>query len=174
MNVCNMIKVVRIVFVFSFLLELSAQSNIYTWRDGQRLQTIYLSRDYIAEIQNGKQVKIIEVRDPKLKFFLSKGSLPKTHSDMYSEVFEEMEGGRKMTLPGDIFIEFKKDLDEKNIRIWANTHNLTLLQKVNSTRNIYRIKTSPGIENIHLANELLTQNEIKSSFPNWWRDSARR
>ena len=79
-----------------------------------------------------------------------------------------------MTLPGDIFVEFKEDLDEKNIRVWADTQKLTLHEKINSTRNIYRIKTSPGIENIHLANKLLTQSEIKSAFPNWWRESSRR
>ncbi|MBP9887301.1 MAG: hypothetical protein KBF93_13445 [Leptospiraceae bacterium] len=174
MVIFKIIRIVGFILVFIFLAQLNAKSIEYIWRDGERLQTIYLNVGYIAEIQNGKQVKMMEVRDPKLKSFLSKGFLPKTHSNMYSEVFEEVEGGRKMTLPGDIFVEFKEDLDEKNIRVWADTQKLTLHEKINSTRNIYRIKTSPGIENIHLANKLLTQSEIKSAFPNWWRESSRR
>ena len=161
MVIFKIIRIVGFILVFIFLAQLNAKSIEYIWRDGERLQTIYLNVGYIAEIQNGKQVKMM-------------GFLPKTHSNMYSEVFEEVEGGRKMTLPGDIFVEFKEDLDEKNIRVWADTQKLTLHEKINSTRNIYRIKTSPGIENIHLANKLLTQSEIKSAFPNWWRESSRR
>lgn len=174
MVICKIIRIVGILFGFLFLAKITAKSIEYTWRDGQRLHTVYLSESYIAEIKNGKQVQMIEVRDPKLKSLLSKGFLPKTHSEAYSEVFEEVEGGRKMTLPGDIFVEFNEDLDEKNIRVWADTQKLTLFEKINSTRNIYRIKTNPGVANIHLANKLLTQKEIKSAFPNWWRESDHR
>lgn len=172
----------KLFFVFltiSGLFILSANPISFTWVDGDRQQVIYLNPNLIAElpthfVSKDKNPRIISNSDSKLKAAIAKGSLPKSHANSYSEVFEETEGGRKMTLPGDIFVEFDPSWSESKVKEWASIQNLSILQKLNSIRNIYRIKTAPGIESLHLANRLLAQEGVKSSFPNWWRESSHR
>ena len=62
MVIFKIIRIVGFILVFIFLAQLNAKSIEYIWRDGERLQTIYLNVGYIAEIQNGKQVKMMEVK----------------------------------------------------------------------------------------------------------------
>jgi hypothetical protein len=79
-----------------------------------------------------------------------------------------------MTLPGDIFVEFDDTWDESYVKNWVAMQNLSIHGKLNSNKNMYRIKSNPGIESLHLANRLLTLPGIKAAFPNWWRESAVR
>ena len=172
----------RILFCFILfgISALSAQTNRFIWQEGERQHTVYLNSNFVAEIQSQgnqsheKKAKILSVTDAKLKSSLLKGSLPNTHKGTYSEVFEEGEGGRKMTLPGDIFIEFDSDWNEDKVKDWALREKLTIVQKLNSTKNLYRIQSATGVESLLLANSLLSQSGIKAAFPNWWRESVRR
>ncbi len=177
---CLFMLVVIFVLASFGISGLAAQAQAYTWKDGDRLHIVYLNSNFIAEIQSSigskpeKHSRILPLTDTKLKSALEKGFLPKTHQGSHSEVFEEGEGGRKMTLPGDIFVEFAEGWDEQKVKEWASNEQLILLGKLNSQKNIYRIQTLPGIESLVLANRLLSQTGVKSAFPNWWRESVRR
>lgn len=173
----------NLVYLFLFLLSglsLLADSNVYSWKEGDREFTVYLNPNYVAEIQSpksnsiDKQTRIIPVTDAKIKSALAKGSLPKSHVGTHSEVFEEGVGGRKMTLPGDIYVEFDESLTEEAIKEWANNEKLILLTKLPGNKNIYRFKTEPGVQSLQLANSLLSKTGVKSAFPNWWREFSRR
>lgn len=174
--------ILKVFFVFLTIADLSilsANPISYTWMDRDRQQVIYLNPNLIAElpsslVRKDKNPRIIANLDSKLKAAITKGALPKSHANNYSEVFEETSGGRKMTLPGDIFVEFDLSWSESKVKEWAILQNLSIVQKLTSTRNIYRIKTNPGIECLHLANRLLAQEGVKSAFPNWWRESSVR
>ena len=174
------IHCIRVLLIFLGLFGLAANPVPFTWLDGDRQQVIYLNPSLVAELKSStnskldKNPRILHVRDTKIKNSIPKDGIPKQNKETYSEVFEENVGGRKMALPGDIFVEFDSTFTEDKVKQWAFLQNLTLLQKINSDKNIYRIKTNPGLESLTVANSLLTQVGVVSAFPNWWRESAPR
>lgn len=169
-----------VVIFLTSALSILAEPKALTWKEGEREHLIYLSQDYIAEIDPPKSenkernIRIIPISDTKLKSALAKGNLPSNYQGTHSEVFEDGNSRRKMTLPGDIFVEFEESWTEKNVKDWADAENLILISKFPGIKNIYRFKTDPGIKSLNLANTILTKAGVKAAYPNWWREFVRR
>jgi len=71
-----------VVIFLTSALSILAEPKALTWKEGEREHLIYLSQDYIAEIDPPKSenkernIRIIPISDTKLKSALAKGNLP--------------------------------------------------------------------------------------------------
>ncbi|MBI3582218.1 MAG: hypothetical protein HY098_09145 [Nitrospinae bacterium] len=93
-----------------------------------------------------------------------------------SPVFREggNPGGRIMSLPGNVIVFFKGDWSEQKVKGWAAAKNLEIADKLNIGKNVYVLKTVPGLESLNLANKLQESGEVEAAAPDWWRPAQRR
>lgn len=78
--------------------------------------------------------------------------------------------GRMRALPGNIIVYLNPDWDRAAVDAWALRRQLEIIDKLEIGKNVYVIKTQPGLAALTLANALYQSGEVVAAIPNWWQE----
>jgi hypothetical protein len=78
--------------------------------------------------------------------------------------------GRMRALPGNIIVYLNPDWDRAAVDAWALRRQLEIINKLEIGKNVYVIKTQPGLAALTLANALYQSGEVVAAMPNWWQE----
>lgn len=74
------------------------------------------------------------------------------------------------TIPGGVAVKFKRKLTDNELIVFMKKYNLKITTTVFTGKNvIYKFSGEPGLASLELANHLATDNDVKSSEPDWYR-----
>jgi hypothetical protein len=125
------------------------------------------------EVQSRKagMVKIYRVPSPSLRSAVEKGGVGTANlSPVYR--YGNPTGGRLMTLPGGVLVNFKADWSDGQIHAWSSAKGYALKQKLSVTGNWYSLETAAGQASLDAANAIHESGEVASATPNWWMETA--
>jgi len=178
-------KLIMFLVIFAPLMGESSKHE-YFWYDGKVKRKIYLRPKLLAQFDKKKGNATIKNLDSDAKIILKRGPVqiwkfskvaPKLSKGAYStlaknfsEVFSDNKiGGRRRSLPGNIIVYLNKEWSNTQAQKWAEGKHLKILKRLEiKGQNVFVIKTSPGMQNIELANRLQESVDVISAMPNWW------
>ena len=156
----------------------SAQGDVYTWHDGDRVLGARLQVDLVV-IEDGSISPTDEVVADtgsgqivrSVPGGASDGS--KSPSGGAQPVFRS-ESGELMTLPGGVilFLDPGWDGDAAAGFFAANGIAPGRVSELDYVTNGFFVDTDPGFASLELANALAGQAGVELSSPNWWTDHA--
>lgn len=168
----------------------------YTWHDGTRTHTLFLSPNTIAEFgvpanDNATPLKRAVPAAQALKraggaqlWRLGSGTnataairdaLAKQPTAKVSPVFTDRAGaGRMRALPGNVIVYLPPDWNEAAVQAWAQQQGVVIDRKLDIGKNAYVIKTAPGLPALETANRLHASGEVVRAFPDWWQETSTR
>ncbi len=174
----------------------SNQTNLQsvTWQDGATKRRLQIIPDMIAEFpaeQTSEKsnisktdsnarivykklgVQIWMMNQQTIKSSIQRGIIPANIKGKLSPVFRNA-SGQKRALPGNIIVYMDKGWDKEKVYAWAKNKNLEIIKCISTYSNAYLIKTSPGMNSLNMANNLIGAPGVISASPNWWKEVAPR
>ncbi len=130
-------------------------ANTYTWQDGDYTRTVTHQADLTATAQADGGSEI----GPRQAGGAQSDPNPVFQSDT----------GETMTLPGGVLLVLDAEWNQARIDQFFKDNNVdrSLVQERTFTTNAYFIETEPGFPSLNLANELVAQEGVVFSSPNW-------
>ncbi len=135
---------------------------VYTWYDGDRPIRVVLQND-------------VNVRDdPQSADYAARGAgdaLQPDDDDLAKEkpVFRPESGGEPMTLPGGVLLLLEPELARTQIDAFFSRNDIpkNRFGAIEGLTNTFLVETAPGFPSFNLANQLVGQDEVVASSPNW-------
>ena len=145
----------------------SAQGELYSWHDGDRVLQVRLQSDLTARSDGtiGSVDNVVRRSDP---------GAAKPGSDRDQPVFRSESGGTLMALPGGVLLVLDPDWNKSQVDRFL-AHNALTKHKVSPlsfAANGLLVETGPGFASLELANKLAAQDGVVLSSPNWWREAT--
>ncbi len=151
--------------------EEAAQSQPYTWEDGDRTLTVYLQSDLVMEKgAEGLPRDIVEADEGGSNVVRS--ARAQTKSDTLP-VFRS-ESGELMTLPGGVLLVLNPQWSQSDTDAFfaRNGIKLEIVSDLVYATNGFFIETGPGFPSLDLANKLAKLDGVEVSSPNWGREAV--
>jgi hypothetical protein len=175
----------------------AALTQSYTWYDGATAQQVWLNPGVVAEFKpstkGSNAVKSVSPGATQLQVRSSRNSvrvwqlgssdvtasrsLTVAHpSGNYSPVFHDDASGNgpMRALPGNVIVYLNPSWNTAEVNDWLAKRKLQTVKKLNIGKNVYVIKTAPGLDALNLANELHASGEVVSATPDWWQEVTTR
>jgi len=172
-------------------------SQSYTWYDGDTAQQVWLNPGVVAEFKpstkGANAVKSVSPAATQLTAHSSRNSvriwqlgssdatatrsLSIAHpSGLYSPVFHDDANGSgpMRALPGNVIVYLNPSWNAAAINDWLAKRKLQTVKKLDIGKNVYVIKSAPGLDALNLANELHSSGEVVSAMPDWWKEVSTR
>ncbi len=141
----------------------SSQGQVYTYADGDRTVRVRLQTD--LEVSGDGSVarssgEHIVTRDSSRR--RSAGQ----------PVFRSESSDTLMTLPGGVLLVLDAEWStaETNAFFARNRIKLNRVSALDVAANSFSVETEPGFPSLNLANMLASQDGVRISSPNWWRE----
>ena len=133
-----------------------SESDVYTWRDGDRTLRVRLVSNTSTGLQSA------QTRG------LSSGASSESHSEE-DPVFRSEPGGNLMTLPGGVLLVLDSTWEQSDINDFFSENEIdtSLVSELDFLQNAFLIETAPGFASLELANTLAAQEGVEISSPNW-------
>lgn len=159
----------------------SAQGDVYTWHDGDRVLGARLQVDLVVvdgESTSPTDVVVAETGSGQIVRSAPGSRQPDGTSDISRSptggaqpVFRS-ESGELMTLPGGVilFLNPEWDSDAADGFFAANGIDASRVSELRYVTNGFFVDTDPGFASLELANDLAGRAGVELSSPNWWRD----
>jgi hypothetical protein len=96
------------------------------------------------------------------------GATPAAYSPILRD--SQSTSGRMRALPGNIIVYLNPDWDRAAVDAWALRKQLEIIDKLKIGKNVYVVKTQPGLAALTLANALYQSGEVVAAIPNWWQE----
>ena len=77
-------------------------------------------------------------------------------------------------LPGNVIVYLNPSWNAAAINDWLAKRKLQTVKKLDIGKNVYVIKSAPGLDALNLANELHSSGEVVSAMPDWWKEVSTR
>ena len=148
--------------------EVAAKGSVYIWHDGDREMRAILQNDVPKAIDTGH---VKGGSDPVQS--VQDGSKDNGSEDeAILPVFQSESGGGEMTLPGGVVLLLDESWTEAEVDGFFTKNNIkpSQLTKMEFLDNAYLVDTEAGFPALELANELVGQDGVLSSSPNWRRE----
>jgi hypothetical protein len=161
----------------------------YHWYDGNQKRIVWLNNELISEFAEESVVKasVATAQPVRGDFGVAKiWRLPRTQTSTQmsqrlnvqhaqsavSPVFHERNAAKAsmLALPVDVIVVFNEGWSEAQIRNWADSYRLTIVEQLAHTKNAYLIESAPGLASIATANRIFETGQVVSSTPNWWKE----
>ena len=133
-----------------------SDSDVYTWRDGDRTLRVRLVSDTSTGLQSA------QTRG------LSSGASSESHSEE-DPVFRSEPGGNLMTLPGGVLLVLDSTWAQSDIDDFFSVNEIdtSLVSELEFLENAFLLETAPGFASLDLANTLAALEGVEISSPNW-------
>ncbi len=187
-----------------FILALFAPSyhasgaSSYEWYDGEVKRTVILDDTIVAEFPSaetskepsklqrlhrmaaplrtdqGSGVRLWKV--PSDAKGIARSATSESQSHTFSPVLRDGKGSRARmrALPGNMIVFLNPAWTDTRVKKWADGRKLELLKKLELGKNVYQIKSEPGLEALEAANKLHLSGEVVSAQPDWWLEHVKR
>ena len=145
-----------------------SQGKTYSWEDGDRTLNVVLQEDLVvqktSEITNEDVVVVKGVADSIVQ-------KQTRHDAGAGPVFKSESGGEIMTLPGGVLLALNPDWDESQVDEFFTQNNISTdrVSELDFIENGFVIETGSGFPSLNLANELVEEDGVLISSPNWSR-----
>ncbi len=164
----------------------SAQGDVYTWHDGDRMgearlqldlvviteDVIAPNEDVVADMGDGQ----IVTRSAEEAGGASRAAGSSGEAGTSSQPVFLSESGELMTLPGGVVLVLDEDWDSDSADGFLARNGISRdrVSELDYLTNGFFVETEPGFPSLELANALAAQDGVELSSPNWWRDRTTR
>lgn len=181
-------------------IQVETFKEAYVWYDGKQERKVWLNPNLVAEFYGSKNtaaksavkkvyadaVLVPMRRSGSVRLWSLQSSVTSEAAvraltavgptGSYSPVLHDGPNatGRKRALPGNIIVYLNPGWDAAAINSWLSQHKLEIVKKLEIGRNIYVIKTGPGLEALTTANALHQSGDVVAAFPDWWQEVTTR
>ena len=143
------------------------EGMVYTWQDGDRTRRLILQSGLVVQPSTkNTPADVVEaviggtsiVR--RQAHHEQSGALP---------VFRSATGGNLVTFPGGVILVLDAEWDQARVARFLAENGIAMhrVQSAGSFPNGFFVETEPGFPSLDLANQLVTQEGVLHSIPNW-------
>ena len=143
------------------------EGMVYTWQDGDRTRRLILQSGLVVQPSTkNTPADVVEaviggtsiVR--RQAHHEQSGALP---------VFRSATGGSLVTFPGGVILVLDAEWDQARVARFLAENGIAMhrVQSAGSFPNGFFVETEPGFPSLDLANQLVTQEGVLHSIPNW-------
>ncbi|MCE9595644.1 MAG: hypothetical protein K8S98_15760 [Planctomycetes bacterium] len=170
-------------------------TQAYTYFDGAKRRTVYLSPELVAEFapSDAGRDAVLAANDGYAERWVAEptarvwrvGRRPdadafarglSNDTSHFSAVLHEGPSSElpMLALPGGVVASFRADWTRAEIDRWLATRGLAVERELVPGSNTFLVPTEPGLPALELANRLHDSGELISCTPNWWRRASVR
>ena len=161
----------------------------YTWRDGNRVRTVYLDSELVLAASDVGSVpgeKVAETgfgaivrMTAETRVAVEAGEIrvagdsrvagDRSQSDAAQPVFRSRSGA-VMALPGGVVLILDREWSEAQVAAFLSANGIESgrVSPLGEIPNGFVVATGPGFGSLNLANALAEQEGVIVSMPNWW------
>jgi len=168
----------------------------YVWYDGDNPRRAWLDPEVVAVFDDPDQATARAVRSiapdaallPSSKPGLRLWRIP-ANSDSIVRSLHSLEPEAQVSqvlrdapstaapmraLPGQIIVYLDPDWTEAEAHAWLQSQNLDAIQQLDFGRNVFLLRSEPGLASLELANGLRAQPGVAAAMPDWWQELEAR
>jgi hypothetical protein len=71
-------------------------------------------------------------------------------------------------LPGNVVVHLDPSWSQQQARDWLRNEGLEVVRKLGFGRNIFLVRSEPGLASLELANDLREKDGVAAAMPDWW------
>ena len=144
----------------------SPRGQEYTWRDGDRVQRVYMDTALVEQPSTENTDDDIVARDDGEASIVQ--AQPR-HDEADTDPVFRSQAGDLMTLPGGVLLALDAEWDQARVNRFFSDHGIdtSRVQERDFAINAFFVETEPGFPSLNLANELAEQEGVLISSPNW-------
>ena len=144
----------------------SPEGPEYTWRDGDRVQRVYLETALVVQPSTENTDDDIVARDDGEASIVQKQP---RHDEADTDPVFRSQAGDLMTLPGGVLLALDAEWDQARVNRFFSDHGIdrSRVQERDFATNAFFVESEPGFPSLNLANELAEQEGVLISSPNW-------
>ena len=144
----------------------SPEGPEYTWRDGDRVQRVYLETALVVQPSTENTDDDIVARDDGEASIVQKQP---RHDEADTDPVFRSQAGDLMTLPGGVLLALDAEWDQARVNRFFSDHGIdrSRVQERDFSTNAFFVESEPGFPSLNLANELAEQEGVLISSPNW-------
>ena len=144
----------------------SPRGQEYTWRDGDRVQRVYMETALVEQPSSENTEDDVVARDDGETSIVERQPC---HEQSDAQPVFRSQAGDLMTLPGGVLLALDAAWDQARIDRFFSDNQIdrSLVQERDFAINAFFVETEPGFPSLNLANELAEQEGVLISSPNW-------
>lgn len=175
--------------------ERQTPAESYVWYDGDQPRRVWLDPELMAEFDGGRSSgsavrkampKATEVpsrqagvrlwRVPENSAVAARNVRTAGGKAKVSPVLRDAPGrdAPMRALPGDVIVHLVPAWEEKKARDWLERENLEVVRKLDFGKNVFVVKSEPGLAALELANQLRERDVVIAAMPDWWEQVEKR